>query len=302
MVTTGLILDPERSVHDFLFSSSGVWPRTERKISRIRGTLDRNASMLGEHRANWRSTGAGDTPAKKATLLPEAPFERAFHHQKTLLSAQRPFLRHSWYRIDLVAVLAFWVTFILAITGQEATATRHIYIFRALSVLRIGRLLAITSGTTTILRSLKESGALILRVTYFVVFAAILFSIIGVQSFRGSLRRECVLTDLDNSTEVISLGQQCGGHIDATTLEELTYLTLDGSHAPGQPKGYICPINQICNVCLAAKRTRKQADSMRPRARIHRVALRHLTTSLALWSRSSLLGPVRTPPTLLRLC
>lgn len=255
MVTTGLILDPERSVRDFLFSPTGVWPRTERKISRARGTLDRNASMLGKHRANWRSTGAGRAPAKQATLLPEAPFERAFHHQKTLLSAQRPFLRHSWYRADLVAVLAFWVTFILALTGQEATATRHIYLFRALSVLRIGRLLAITSGTTTILRSLKESGALILRVTYFVVFAATLFSIIGVQSFRGSLRRECVLTDPNNSTDIISLGQQCGGYLDAATLQELTYLNIDGSHASGLPKGYICPINQICNVSLAADRT-----------------------------------------------
>jgi hypothetical protein len=44
-------------------------------------------------------------------------------------------------------VIAFWITFILAQTGVEH-GSHHIGLFRALSVLRTARLLAITSGTT----------------------------------------------------------------------------------------------------------------------------------------------------------
>lgn len=58
-----------------------------------------------------------------------------------------PYLRHSWSRIDFVAIVSFWITFILASVGVER-GTHHIGIFRAMSVLRTARLLAISSGTT----------------------------------------------------------------------------------------------------------------------------------------------------------
>lgn len=69
--------------------------------------------------------------------------------QKSQYTTQRnlPYLRHSWTRIDFVAVMSFWISFGLAIAGVER-GTYHIGIFRALSVLRTTRLLAITSGTT----------------------------------------------------------------------------------------------------------------------------------------------------------
>jgi hypothetical protein len=57
-------------------------------------------------------------------------------------------LRHSWTRTDAVSVVAFWITFVLAQTGVEHSASRHLGVFRALSVLRTARLLSITSGTT----------------------------------------------------------------------------------------------------------------------------------------------------------
>lgn len=59
--------------------------------------------------------------------------------------ARRAFMRHSFNRLDLVAVLAFWVAFILGITGIESSF--HLYVFRMLSCLRILRLLALTNGT-----------------------------------------------------------------------------------------------------------------------------------------------------------
>ena len=66
-------------------------------------------------------------------------------HQK--LKQNFPYLRQSWGRVDFIAVISFWVSFILASAGVER-GVYHIGIFRALSVLRIARLLAITSGTT----------------------------------------------------------------------------------------------------------------------------------------------------------
>jgi hypothetical protein len=59
--------------------------------------------------------------------------------------ARRAFLRHGFNRLDFVAVLAFWVAFVLGVTKVESD--RHFYVFRMLSCLRILRLLALTHGT-----------------------------------------------------------------------------------------------------------------------------------------------------------
>ena len=66
-------------------------------------------------------------------------------HDKTRRNL--PYLRQGWCRIDFIAIISFWVTFVLATTGVEK-GSHHIGIFRALSVLRTARLLTITSGTT----------------------------------------------------------------------------------------------------------------------------------------------------------
>ena len=172
----------------------------------------------------------------------EAPFQNAVARQHDVTAQNRPYLRHSWHRIDLLAIIMFWITFIVAITGQEITASRHLFIFRALSVLRATRLLVITSGTATILHSLKRAGPLILNVSVFVVFAAALFSIIGVQSFRGSLRRTCYLVQ-DN----IYLNQTCGGWIDPETLQAMPFFKEHSDEMTKiAPKGFLCPIGQQC--------------------------------------------------------
>ena len=67
-------------------------------------------------------------------------------HDKTRRNV--PYLRHSWSRIDFVAIVSFWVCFVLASLGVERRAGGHIGLFRAMSVLRTARLLAISSGTT----------------------------------------------------------------------------------------------------------------------------------------------------------
>ncbi|GLB42802.1 putative calcium channel [Lyophyllum shimeji] len=163
-------------------------------------------------------------------------------HDKALRNI--PYLRQSWTRIDFIAITSFWITFALAVSGLERGAF-HIGIFRALSVIRTARLLTITSGTTTIMHSLKTARPLLARVAYFVLFAMVLFSIIGVQSFKGSLRRTCVLSPTLGEQEQQIEGQFCGGYIDPVTLNPTGYVMLDGTIS-ATTKGYICPLGQTC--------------------------------------------------------
>ncbi|CCL98380.1 uncharacterized protein FIBRA_00375 [Fibroporia radiculosa] len=153
-----------------------------------------------------------------------------------------PYLRHSWSRIDFVAVVSFWISFILATTGVER-GRYHIGIFQAMSVLRTARLLTITSGTTTIMRSLKTARPLLASVAYFVIFAMILFSIIGIQAFKGSYLRSCNLLPTLGESE-INLTQNCGGWINSDTLEVMGYVKQDGTY--GDVKGFICPKGSVC--------------------------------------------------------
>ena len=75
------------------------------------------------------------------------PFRLSINHLHHKTQRNVPYLRQSWSRIDFVAIVSFWISFVLAMTGVER-GTHHIGVFRAMSVIRIARLLTITSGTT----------------------------------------------------------------------------------------------------------------------------------------------------------
>lgn len=75
------------------------------------------------------------------------PFQFSINLARGVTRRHLPYLRHSWTRTDALSLIAFWITFILAQAGVEH-GRHHIGLFRALSVLRTARLLAITSGTT----------------------------------------------------------------------------------------------------------------------------------------------------------
>ena len=82
-----------------------------------------------------------------STFHEDVPFVQAFQTQQDqTLHHHKAFLRHSWNRVDALAVLSFWLMFFLALTGVESK--QSVYIFRALSTLRAARLLTITAGTT----------------------------------------------------------------------------------------------------------------------------------------------------------
>ncbi|PWN44200.1 hypothetical protein IE81DRAFT_340250 [Ceraceosorus guamensis] len=188
---------------------------------------------------------ASDAGAKFLASRP-LPFAQAILAQRAQ-AANYAYLRHSWNRVDLLSVICFWVAFLLGIFHAEQTSDRHLYIFRAIAVLRAARLLTVTNGTTTILASLKMAAPLLVNVAFFTGFAMLLFSIIGVQAFRGSLRRSCIwVGDYDSEPGTnYTLSQFCGGHVDVASGQVVGPLTEAGSSL-GSPKGYICPRGLVC--------------------------------------------------------
>ncbi|SPO30169.1 related to CCH1 - Calcium channel (alpha subunit) [Ustilago trichophora] len=189
----------------------------------------------------------------------KTPFAEAFEKQR-VQAVHHAFLRHSWNRVDFVAVVSFWVAFALALGGQESTNAHHIYIFRALSVLRCARLLTATSGTTTILHSLKTSAFILLSVTFFTGFAMLLFGIIGIQSFEGSYLRNCVwVGDLNGQPgNNKTLSQLCGGYF-STSGQKLGHVLINGSPSGTSPKGFICPRGQVCQEQAANPQSNTQS-------------------------------------------
>lgn len=73
--------------------------------------------------------------------------ERARNLHKARL-ARCAYLRHSFNRIDFIAVISYWIALVLEMTG--VMTKHHIYVFQMLSCLRIFRLLGITEGTSVI--------------------------------------------------------------------------------------------------------------------------------------------------------
>ncbi|KAL1604670.1 calcium channel protein [Nothophoma quercina] len=162
--------------------------------------------------------------------------------------AHRAYLRHSFNRTDFVAVISFWIALLLG--ALHIQNTRVILVFQMLSCLRIIRLLNLTSGTSVILRSLKKAAPLLLNVAFLCGFFWLLFSIVGVQSFKSSLRRNCVWTDPDDNTQTFTNSDQfCGGQLinDSGTLVSQGYKNAQGIiSGPTKGKGFLCPVNSIC--------------------------------------------------------
>ena len=84
------------------------------------------------------------TFARSFTMMQGVETQVSLKEQQRLHLARRAFLRHGFNRLDFIAVVAFWISFILGITGLEGK--HSIYVFRMLSSLRIIRLLALTKG------------------------------------------------------------------------------------------------------------------------------------------------------------
>lgn len=108
-------------------------------------------STADDAQKNMRDTGFLGNVLRSDRPRPETlslPFKLSIQHARGKTDRNIPYLRHSWSRIDAVAIVSFWVSFWLATGGAERGAGNHIEVFRAMSVIRTARLLTITSGTT----------------------------------------------------------------------------------------------------------------------------------------------------------
>ncbi|CAO3597764.1 unnamed protein product [Absidia cylindrospora] len=162
----------------------------------------------------------------------------------TTITSPKPFLRHSWNRVDFVAVISYWIHFALLLTHQEIIAdTQRITVFKMMSAIILMRLLNVTKGNTVILHSLKKAAPLLVNVTFFVLFFFIIFAVIGVQSFKGSFLRHCVWTDPTNSSNTQELQQFCGGYLENGVPQP--YIKLDNTPASWD-KGFLCDNGLVC--------------------------------------------------------
>ncbi|RDL41950.1 Voltage-gated potassium channel [Venustampulla echinocandica] len=237
-------------------------------------TIDRNggvkAMVLDKYRTFFTPKRGLSVKGHRASPLVTAPTVlrsftvmqgediRTVEQAQRLQLARRAFLRHGFNRLDFVAVVAFWISFVLGVAGMESR--HHIYLFKMLSCLRILRLLALTHGTAIILRSLKKAAPLLVNVGFLIGFFWLLFAIIGVQSFKSSFDRQCVWIDpLDHSNKTGSAYthefQFCGGQFnnDTGAHDPWKLGPLDGTqdvdrleNGTTSIKGYLCPRGSYC--------------------------------------------------------
>lgn len=156
----------------------------------------------------------------------------------------RAFARSSWNRIDLTSAVCFWIALFLTINDYDRK--NGIRIFKTLAILRILRLVNTDTGLSSILRGIKEAIPQLINVGTMLVYFWVLFGVLGVQSFRGSFRRQCVWTNPNDPTDKYKYDMQfCGGHLDPSTGKARNYVFADGSEGPVS-KGFLCPRNSKC--------------------------------------------------------
>ncbi|KAJ0167466.1 Calcium-channel protein cch1 [Colletotrichum tanaceti] len=234
-------------------------------------TIDRQkgvrAAVVDQYRNIFQPQRQRSVKAPRQIHLGPSAFQRSFtimqgqtlpqtvEEQQRFQLARRAFLRHSFNRLDFLAVVAYWISFALRITGIESE--KHLYVFRMIACLRILRLLALTNGTAIILRSLKKAAPLLVRVAFLIAFFWILFAIIGVQSFKASLSRQCVWLDPTDPTNrkksFTNEMQFCGGFLDNETGRSMPWVLLTDENVLDHfkngrkaGKGFLCPRGSIC--------------------------------------------------------
>ncbi|ODQ55958.1 hypothetical protein SAICODRAFT_47407, partial [Saitoella complicata NRRL Y-17804] len=225
---------------------ANVAPSRSRSMSRSPARPPR--SPIGMPRSPMRARAVVRTNTSYAEHVnPTGGCFKTLRELKKAQLARRAYLRHSFNRLDFVAVVAYWIGFLLSVTA--VSSEHHIYVFKMLSCLRILKLLNITQGTMTILQSLKKAAPLLVNVAFLVGFFWLIFGIVGVQSFKGSFRRQCVYPwTNDSGFQQYETGQYCGGHFNLSSPTNRTsYLDRqNNTDGHGPPKGYLCPAPAVC--------------------------------------------------------
>ncbi|CCD24555.1 calcium channel protein CCH1 NDAI_0D02410 [Naumovozyma dairenensis CBS 421] len=167
-----------------------------------------------------------------------------FEQEEKLFYSPRAFARSSWNRIDLVSSFSFWLGIFLSIRGYDKRV--GIRVFKPLSVLRILRLVNTDTGLSSILRGVKHGIRQLINVGFMLVYFWAFFGILGVQTFKGSFRRQCVWINPENPTDTYQYSNQfCGGYLEPVTKARMPYVFADGSPGPIS-KGFLCPQYSQC--------------------------------------------------------
>jgi hypothetical protein len=95
-------------------------------------------------------------------------------------------------------------------------------------------------------RSLVAGAAILKRVFIFLLFFYVVLGILGLQFFRGSMNRRCVIETIGQNgrtmVEVAFPLRSCGAYYDANGIARPA-LNLNSV-----VKGYICPRGQLCKI------------------------------------------------------
>ncbi|AAS51085.1 ACL143Cp [Eremothecium gossypii ATCC 10895] len=164
--------------------------------------------------------------------------------EKREITMPRAFARNSWNRMDLISTVCYWIGLVLSFNNFDLK--NGIRIFKTLATLRILRLTDTDTGLSSILKSIKYGLPQLINVGFMLLYFWVFFAILGVQSFQGSLRRQCVWIDPNDPSNTYNYDMQfCGGHYDAESGRPMPYIFADGTPGPAA-KGFICPRYSRC--------------------------------------------------------
>jgi hypothetical protein len=94
---------------------------------------------------------------------------------------------------------------------------------------------------------LKKAAGLLTNVAFLIGFFWLLFAIVGLQSFKSSLRRTCVWTDPnDPSNQYVNNLQFCGGWLAPNGTAQPWLKPGGNATGSSTPKGFLCPVNSKC--------------------------------------------------------
>lgn len=187
---------------------------------------------------------ANDVEIKKQDFNSSVIKNKKSKGKKIYFDTPRAFTRSSWNRVDFVSTVCFWIGMFLSIKNFDERA--GVKIFKPLAVLRILRLVDTDTGISSILRALKYGIPQLVSVGSMLVYFWVFFGILGVQLFKGSLRRQCVWINPDDTSDTYQYSMQfCGGQLDPVTGEPEPYIFSNGDSGP-LSKGFLCPINSRC--------------------------------------------------------
>lgn len=256
---TGFLMSAKRAIDNIPFTSIikrlyHKWADTRRlKSADLNIKYDDfvlNEDLFNHHRREdphkpvFTSFAAGQSPQmngvrKQNTFLYSTQIRRKVDE----MNLRRAYLRTSWQVIDFISMVCFWIS--LPLSYNHYDAKHHIFLFRALSCLRILRLCNLTTGTNIILRAIHSAIPQLVDVSLFICCFWVIFGIIGVQSFKSSLTRHCQWTNPEDPSETyLNSDLYCGSFIGRDGFVR-SFLERDGSSS-GVIKGYRCPMYSVC--------------------------------------------------------